>query len=537
MNHENLVRRIQELGVHVGGKITSRNGFDQNWLVDLRAVLMDPEALDEICKAFWEKYSEANHIHIAGMETAAIPLVTGIVLEGRTRGKSVAGLIIRKERKRTGLGRLIEGQRRFESVCLVDDILNSGKSAEKARVALKQAGLHVKDMFVVVDYCSTAGQRWAAKNHVLLTSLVTLKALVLSLSQNVTPRMAIHYEPKWHYAAPGGFPYYTVPKSAPLFRNNALYFGSDSGAVNCLDCDSGQLRWSFVAPGCGRKGIWSSPAFFRDRIYIGAYNGTFYCFDANDGRVVWSHALCEWIGSSPTIVERYGLVVVGLEFSRQRSRGSICALRLQDGERVWEKLLKEFQHGSGTYSPSSDLLICGTNDHNVLALEARSGRVRWRFDTRRSVKYAPTIDELRGIVAFASFDSSIYIINLKSGEKIAEFPTGSICYTTPLIHGDRLYCGSADKNLYVVDLNSMSLAARMDMRARIFSSPRVIDDGVIFGTCGGLVREIDRATLQVRGEVQVPDSVSNAVAIDETGSQVFVPTSMNEIFAFSRVRC
>jgi len=37
------------------------------------------------------------------------------------------------------------------------------------------------------------------------------------------------------------------------------------------------------------------------------------------------------------------------------------------------------------------------------------------------VKYAPAVDEARGLVAFASFDRSIYILKVATGEKVAGF--------------------------------------------------------------------------------------------------------------------
>jgi orotate phosphoribosyltransferase len=532
---QTLLNKIRVLSVHEQGRIISRKGAAQNWLIDMRAALMQPDVLSSISSAFWNRHPNLDSIHIAGMETAAVPLVAGIVLEGQRRGKKVSGLIIRKERKKTGLGRLVEGTLEFSEAILIDDVINSGKSAEKARVALCQAGLTVRQVFVVIDYQANAGTRWRQRHALNVASIATLSDMGLSLRQRTNTKPKIHFEPEWHFAAPGAFPYYTVPKSAPLLVDESILFGSDNGDVWCLDTGSGKERWHFHIPDCGKKGIWSSPAHHDGRVYLGAYNGCFYCIAVDTGHVIWSQSLCEWIGSSPVIIPQHNLLVVGLEYARPRAKGSICALDLKTGERIWEKLLHEFQHGSGCYSHVHNMVVCGTNDHNVIALDPRSGKVHWTFITRRSVKYAPVIDEARGIVAFASFDGSIYVVNVKDGAKIAEFPTGSICYTTPLIHRSRLYCGSADKHLYVVDLDTMTLVGRLDMRARVFSSPRLVDGGILFGTSGGIVREIDDASLETRGQLVVPDCVSNAVAVNTTCDRIFVPTTMNEIYAFKRV--
>jgi hypothetical protein len=118
--------------------------------------------------------------------------------------------------------------------------------------------------------------------------------------------------------------------------------------------------------------------------------------------------------------------------------------------------------------------------------------------------------------------------------KIDTFNFTNICYTTPLFTHGRLFCGSGDRHFYVVDLETMSLALKFDAGARVYSSPRLIGDSVIFGSNGGVVREIDPLSLEVTGRCTVPDAVSNAVQSTADGTRIFVPTYMNEIYAFER---
>lgn len=80
----------------------------------------------------------------------------------------------------------------------------------------------------------------------------------------------------------------------------------------------------------------------------------------------------------------------------------------------------------------------------------------------------------------------------------------------------------------------MTLALKLDAHARIYSSPRLIGDSVIFGDGGGIVREIDPASLDIVGKLTLPDAVTNVVAFTLDGRRVFVPTYMNEIYAFER---
>jgi outer membrane protein assembly factor BamB len=181
------------------------------------------------------------------------------------------------------------------------------------------------------------------------------------------------------------------------------------------------------------------------------------------------------------------------------------------------------------------MIIWGTADHDMVGFDARTGSVRWEFKTRRSVKYAPAIDEARRLVAFASFDKSIYVLDVETGEKRGEWETGEICYTTPLFVDGKLFCGSGDRNLYVIDVDSMELIRKIDLHARVYSSPVRIEDRVVVATSGGRVVEIDVETLEIKGELRVPDAVTNAIAVAEDGSRLYVSTYMNHLFAFERV--
>lgn len=64
--------------------------------------------------------------------------------------------------------------------------------------------------------------------------------------------------------------------------------------------------------------------------------------------------------------------------------------------------------------------------------------------------------------------------------------------------------------------------------------PRLNNSALGFGTNGGVYREIDPLTLAPQTYLQVPDAITNAVNISDDGSTIYVPTYMNEIYAFRR---
>lgn len=517
-----------------GASILSSKGRPQNWLIDMRRLFLHRDTLELIAREFWKKFQHEPVFQVAGMETAAIPLLTAITIYAPKERGVVNAVIVRKERKITGLCNPIEGELTGLPVVLVDDILNSGGSAEKARAVIAQAGHRVWKAFAVVDYRSQRGLRWREDNDIDVTSLFNLDDLNLELAKGPRPPTQ-RYKDLWHTEIPGGFPFNVVPKSPPILRENVIYRGCDAGKLHAFDALTGNIKWEFVVKGTGRKGIMSAPLVHDGRVYFGAFNGAIYCVDAATGMEIWSHSYGEWVGASPIAVPKHGLVYFGIEYARPWARGSIGAFSLDTGDRVWEHLVKKLQHGSPAYWQGGDLILWGSADHEMVALDAGTGDVAWVFPTRRSVKYAPAIDEERGYCAFASFDTSIYVLDVRNGKKLGEWPTGEICYTTPLIHQNRLFCGSGDRHFYVIDLDRMELVKKMDMGGRVYSSPKLIDGRVVFATTGGVVIEMDPHTLETIGRLQLPDAVTNAVAATEDGRRIFVSTYMNHLYAFERL--
>jgi orotate phosphoribosyltransferase len=536
--HQDIRQKILLLGVHrteAGKTLISPKGKAQKWLIDLRRVTLDRTTLELIAEAFWDRYGSFGPFQIGGMETAAIPLLTAIMLKAPRNHCGLNSFIIRKERKTYGLGNAIEGAVTDEPIILVDDILNSATSAEKARTVVEQAGYGVSEMFIVIDYRSATGLKWRQAHGIEVFSLFTLADLGLELGPNPRPPVQTYRE-LWRTAIPGANPYFVVPKSTPLLLENRIFRGCDAGSMHCFNASTGAVVWEYKTGASARKGIWSSPAVDSGRLYFGAYNGVVYCLDEGTGGEIWKQSYGEWVGASPVVVAKHGLVYIGLEYERPWAQGGIAALDINTGHKVWERPVRKYQHGSPAYWASGDLVVWGTADHQMTGLEAKTGKLAWSFQTRRSTKYAPAIDPQNGLVAFASFDKSIYVVDAATGAKRGEWETGEICYTTPLFVGNRLFCGSGDRHLYVIDLDNMELIKKLDMGARIYSSPRAIGRRVVFGTTGGRIIELDAETLEIEGVLQLPDAVTNAVAASPDGDRMFVSTYMNQLFAFERLR-
>ena len=125
------------------------------------------------------------------------------------------------------------------------------------------------------------------------------------------------------------------------------------------------------------------------------------------------------------------------------------------------------------------------------------GRIKWKFVTEKPVTSSPALDNHNRIY-FGSADKNLYCLDRTTGGLIWNYETGdAIMNSSPAIDiNGILYIGSADKNLYAFDTNASVLNTTWDPQplwifqtgAGVYGSPTIADDGtIIFGSADGFL--------------------------------------------------
>ena len=520
-------------------RLISPKGISNRWLIDLRRVFMDARSLDAAAELFWQECASRMPFQVGGMETAAIPFLSAIIMKSLLRGTPVNGFILRKERKTYGTGSSIEGALTGAPIVIVDDVLNSGASMEKARVVLEQENKTIAFAYVLIDYESPQGKLWYQRRGIPVIAPFRLSEFGLSIEKPEPGPLATFHN-RWRFASPDPNFFHRVPKSFPATDGKRVYFGSDSGVFWCLDARDGSVAWNFTVNARGHKNLWSSPALHDGRVYFGSYDGNVYCLDAVTGAEVWRFTEADWVGSSPALAPEVGHLFIGLEFALEGKRGSIAALKLENGEKVWEHMTKRYTHASPAYWQERQLVACGSNDNEMFLFDAPTGVMRWRFETRGgggekgSVRHAPAFDRKRGHLLTGCADGWIYIIDVGTGKEVWSVKTDNTIYTVPLVVEDKAYIGSTDKYLYVLDLENRAVKTKIFAGSKIFGPPRLLQGRIYFGACNGIVYEIDPVTDDLTGTHQLPDAITNALSYNATTGDFYALTYVNELFAFTR---
>ena len=130
--------------------VLSRDGTSARWMLDSLAVTLNPRGAELAGRCMLELLKQFDGKQIAAYGLTGVPILQSCVLqsEGRYRG-----LLVRKERKKHGSLKLIEGRiDPDEPTIIIDDSISSGMSMEEGCKILEEAGLRVEGGVALVRF-------------------------------------------------------------------------------------------------------------------------------------------------------------------------------------------------------------------------------------------------------------------------------------------------------------------------------------------------------------------------------------------------
>ncbi|OFR40150.1 orotate phosphoribosyltransferase [Corynebacterium sp. HMSC06D04] len=155
-----LAELVKELAV-VHGKVTLSSGKEADYYVDLRRATLQHEASRLIGSLLRELTADWDYVAVGGLTLGADPVATSVM---HADGRDIDAFVVRKEAKKHGMQRRIEG---FDvtgaKVLVVEDTTTTGNSPLTAVEALREAGAEVVGVATVVDRATGAGEVIAAE--------------------------------------------------------------------------------------------------------------------------------------------------------------------------------------------------------------------------------------------------------------------------------------------------------------------------------------------------------------------------------------
>jgi uridine monophosphate synthetase len=160
-NLRQLADGLLDAGCVKFGTFTLKSGLESPIYIDLRQLITYPRLLHQVGAAYLPILQELEFTRLAGLPYAAIPIATAVSLQG-----GWPMIYPRKEVKTYGTKAEIEGLfAPGEQVVVIDDLATTGGSKFEAIDKLTVAGLLVKDVIVLIDRQSGAGEALAGAGY------------------------------------------------------------------------------------------------------------------------------------------------------------------------------------------------------------------------------------------------------------------------------------------------------------------------------------------------------------------------------------
>ena len=237
-----------------------------------------------------------------------------------------------------------------------------------------------------------------------------------------------------------------VVHSSPALADGTLYIGSWDTYLYALDAATGHEKWRFKTGDDpefhNHVGIQSSPAVEGGVVYFGSRDSFAYAVDASSGKQIWKFSTNgSWVNNSPVVHE--GKVYFGTSIP-----GFMHAVEAATGKTVFSISTGSPVFGSIAFA--NDLLYVGNFGGKLTAIDLKTQKPAWVFDTDGAKQNAASMTNADGSIKFETVfpGPNVFYEDMVLGvHKL--FTMGTIL-SSPVVVEDTVYFGSTDGNLYAV---------------------------------------------------------------------------------------
>ena len=169
---------------------------------------------------------------------------------------------------------------------------------------------------------------------------------------------------------------------------------------------------------------------------------------------------------------------------------NVYAVDARTGRLLWKFRTKERVINSSPVFWGGRIYV-GSFDYNMYCLDAKGGKLIWKYKTEGEISSTPCLD--RGKVFFGSKDRNLYCLDAVKGSLLWKFGTSEQILGTPAVHDGRLFIGSFDRNFYCMDATSGRLLWKFGTQGDVMglTPPPVAGGAVYFASFDNFLYALD----------------------------------------------
>lgn len=215
--------------------------------------------------------------------------------------------------------------------------------------------------------------------------------------------------------------------------------GDKSGLLCGIDASTGKRRWLFGAD-YGSDISTSTPGVSRGTAYVGSGAGDLYAVNIQNGKQRWKFHAGGSVNASPAVSD-------GTVFASDSTQ--LFALDTESGRPRWT--LTTGPKRSWSPAVSGGYVYFADDDNHVHAVSAANGKERWRTSVvKGSVMTTPTV--ANGVIYLGTDDMeyNVYAIDAATGRLRWKYNAGGYVLTRPVVDGHVVYVGGSDGHVYAL---------------------------------------------------------------------------------------
>jgi outer membrane protein assembly factor BamB len=347
--------------------------------------------------------------------------------------------------------------------------------------------------------------------------------------------------------------------SSPSIVDGTVYIGTrddtsgTKGSLLALDLQTGKLKWRYNKSDVSHTNMthtakeqaklsanqdptavsWvdSSPAVVNDRVYVMSRDGALHALTTS-GELKWRLKTGGLDMSSPTVVD--GTVYIGSgypnkDFWAVDAVGGVVKWRVNSGlPDPTAKRQGQYVYSSPAFA--DDTVYTAANDGGFYALDPKTGKLKWRFETQGGVYFhSPTVAGDFLIGAPGDYDTAVYAINRATGDIGWKYNSGlqHSYVSSPAYDGSTVYIGIGEPDQEIVALDGKTgkeqwkYVTGYATQNSYTSSPAVTNNVILVGAAqanrkdpeSGRLIALDKTTGKVLWEDALPKPVLSSPSV------------------------
>lgn len=236
-----------------------------------------------------------------------------------------------------------------------------------------------------------------------------------------------------------------VVHASPAISNGTLFVGSWDSYFYALDAATGKEKWRFKtgedAKIHNQVGIQSSAAVADGVVYFGCRDSKLYAVDAASGKQLWSFDnKGSWVIASPAVKD-------GKVYFATSDSGLFHVLDAKSGAALFSLDNKQWPMFSSP-AISGDTLYIGSHEGKLLAIDLKTQKFAWTFETNGSKQSGSTFSKPDGTPKYEAAFSDFFYDDMVSG--VQKMMSVGAILSSPVIVSGTIYIASTDGNIYAL---------------------------------------------------------------------------------------